>query len=261
MGIDKELWYILENGVDYLVLDEEGATVDKKKHIAAQKKLYKKHHKIRGILVVALPHKEYLKISDKSTAKAMFASLCLNYEGNKKVKEVKATMLVQQYEMFRMKEDEDIEAMYLRFQTIVSGLQILKKSYVVDDHVKKILKNLHARWRPKVTTIEEAKYLNTLNLEDVISSIKCHEIGLNEQEPVRKSKFIALKSKGKYSKALKANKSEDESPGGGFEEDPEVEEMAMLSKILQYLAKKNKRFLSRTSGYKGSGSRKEDQKR
>jgi len=56
--------------------------------------MYKKHHKIRGILVAALPHNEYLKMSDKSTTKAMVASLCSNYEGNKKVKEAKATMLV-----------------------------------------------------------------------------------------------------------------------------------------------------------------------
>jgi hypothetical protein len=60
MGLDEELWDVLEDGVGDLVLDEEGAVVDKKKHIAAQKKLYKKHHKIRGILVAALPHKEYL---------------------------------------------------------------------------------------------------------------------------------------------------------------------------------------------------------
>jgi hypothetical protein len=36
--------------------------------------------------------------------------------------------------------------------------------------------------------------------------------------------------------------------------------MVMLSKRLQYLAKKNKRFLSRNIGYRGSGSWKEDQK-
>jgi len=66
-----------------LVLDEEGTAVDRKKHTPTQKKLYKKHHKIRGILVDALPHTEYLKMSDKSTAKAMFASLCANYEGSK----------------------------------------------------------------------------------------------------------------------------------------------------------------------------------
>jgi hypothetical protein len=36
-----------------------------------------------------------MKMSDKSTAKAMFASLCANYEGSKKVREVKVLMLVQ----------------------------------------------------------------------------------------------------------------------------------------------------------------------
>jgi len=106
-------------------------------------------------------------------------------------------MLVQQYELFRMKEDENIQAMYSRFQTLVFGLQILKKIYVASDHVKKILRSLLAKWRPKVTTIEEAKDLNTLSLEDLISSLKCHDIGLDEHKPVRKPKSIPLKYKGK----------------------------------------------------------------
>ena len=137
--------------------------------------------------MAALPHKEYLKMSDKSTTKSMFTSLCSNYEGNKKVREAKATMLVlvHQYELFRMKEDESIETMYSRFQTLVSGHQILKKSYVASDHMNKILRSLPAKWRPKVTTIEEAKDLNTLSVEDLISSLKCHEIGLNEHEPIK----------------------------------------------------------------------------
>jgi hypothetical protein len=83
MGLDEELWQVLEDGVDDLELDEEGVVVDRKKHTAAQKKMYKKHHRIRGIIVASLPHKEYLKMSDKTTAKAMFASLCSNHKGNK----------------------------------------------------------------------------------------------------------------------------------------------------------------------------------
>ena len=55
-----------------------------------------------------------------------------------------------------------------------------------------------------MTVIEEAKDLNTLSVEDLISSLKCHEIGLNEHEPIKKPKSIALKSRGKSSKALKA---------------------------------------------------------
>ena len=249
IGIDEDFWDILEDGVD-LTLDEEDVAIDRKKHTTSQKKLYKKHHKIRGILVAALPHKEYLKMSDKYTAKYMFKSLCSNYEGNKKVQEAKLTMLVQQYEMFIIKENEYIEAMYSRFYTLVSRLQIMKKSYVVSQHVKKILRSLPA----------EARDLSTLSLEDFIISLKCHEIGLNEEEPVMKSKSIALKPKGKSSKALKANEFEDESPVGGYEEDSEAEEMIMLSKRLQYLAKKNKRFLNISSGYKGSSSKKENQK-
>jgi len=259
MGMDDELWDILEEGVGDLKLDEEGAALDRKAHTAEQKKLYKKHHTIKGILVAALPHKEYLKMSDKSTAKAMFTSLCSLYEGNKKVRAAKATMLVHQYELFRMKEDENIETMYSRFQTLVSRLQILKKSYVASDHVNKILRSLPAKWRPKVTAIEEVKDLNTLSVEDLISSLKCHEIGLNEHEPIKKPKSIALKSRGKSTKALKALESEEESTSEDSDEDPTiVQEMAMLSNRLQYLAKKNKKFMSRGSSHKSS--RKEEQK-
>jgi len=103
-----------------------------------------------------------------------------------------------------MKDDENIDGMYSRFQTLVSGLQILKKSYVSFDHANKILRSISARWRPEVTAIEEVKDLNTLSVEDLISYLKCHEIGLNEHEPARKPKPIALKSKGKSSQALKA---------------------------------------------------------
>ena len=174
---------------------------------------------MRGILVAPIPRTEYMKMSEKSTTKAMFASLYANYEGSKKVREAKTLMLVHQYELFKMKDDESIEEMYSRFQTLVSGLQILKKSYVISDHVSKILRNLPARWRPKVTAIEEAKYLNTLGVEDPISSLKFHEMSLNEHEPSKKSKSIALPSKGKSSKALKVIESEEESPNGGSNED------------------------------------------
>ena len=116
--------------------------------------------------------------------------------------------------LFKMKDDESIEEMYSRFQPLVSGLQILRKSYVASDHVSKILRSLPTRWRPKVTAIEEAKDLNTMSVDDLVSSLKVHEISLNEHEPAKKSKFVALPSKGKSSKALKVIKSEEESPDG-----------------------------------------------
>ena len=55
------------------------------------------------------------------------------------------------------------------------------------------------------------------------------------------------KNLGRYKKS--SDRDSDEYP---------AEKMAMLSNRLQYLAKKNKKFLSRRNGYQGS--RKEDQK-
>ena len=100
MGLDEELWDILEDGVGDLDLDEEGAAIDRKKYTPEQKKLYKKHHKIRGSLVTAIPRAEYMKMSDKSTAKVMFASLYANYEGSQKVREAKALILLRRWLCF-----------------------------------------------------------------------------------------------------------------------------------------------------------------
>jgi len=58
--------------------------------------------------------------------------------------------------------------------------------------VSKILRSLPSRWIPKVTAIEEDKDLNTLSVEDRISSLKVHEISLDENDSAKKSKSMAL---------------------------------------------------------------------
>ena len=50
-----ELWDIIEDGVSYVV-DHEGVMVDRKSIFDVERKTYKKHHIVRGILVEALPH-------------------------------------------------------------------------------------------------------------------------------------------------------------------------------------------------------------
>src|SRR4030043_129142 len=149
-----------------------------------------------------------------------------------------------------MSEDETIDSMFSRFQILVSGLQVLKKSYTTPDHVKKILRSLPAKWRPKVTAIEEARDLNALSLENLISSLKCHELGFPEAESSKKSKSIALKSKDKEAKAFKAAESEEESVEEDFG-DSEAEELEPLTNRLKRWSGKNKKF-SRSSSSKGS---------
>lgn len=182
--LDDNLLDILEDDID-IPVNGVRMVFDRKTLTPAQKKVCRKHHSTRGILVDDLPHSEYIKIIDKSTANSVLNSLCATYEGNQQIQEAKANLLVQHYELFRMKEDEDIETMFSRFQVLISGLQVLKKSYTMSDYVKKILRSLPVKYKPKVTTIQKAKDLNTLSLESIIINLHCHEIELNGDEPVR----------------------------------------------------------------------------
>lgn len=151
-------------------MNEEGVVADRRSMTVIQNKMYKKHHRVHGILVEALPHVEYMKIGIRSTGKSIFKSLCSTYEENLQVKEAKTNQLVHQYELLRMKENEDIETMFSRFQTFVYGLQVLKNSYGPRDHVKNILRSLNVKFKPKVISIQVEKDLDTLILKNLISS-------------------------------------------------------------------------------------------
>lgn len=79
----------------------------------------------------------------------------------------------------------------------------------------------------------------TVTLEELISSLRSHEIELNEDEPQKKNKSVALKSRKKESKALQVL--EESSAESSEDED----EMSMLSKRLNHLWKnKNRKFRS-----------------
>lgn len=78
ISLDNELWDILD-GI-YIPINGIGMVSDRKTLTSAQKNVYTTHHRIRDILVDALPHLEYIKIIDKSTTKTIFKSLCATYE-------------------------------------------------------------------------------------------------------------------------------------------------------------------------------------
>ena len=88
--------------------------------------------------------------------------------------------------------------MFSRFQTLTAGLRVLNKGYTNADHVKKIIRSLPRIWAPMVTAFKVSKDLNSISLEELISALRSHEIELDEFEPQKKGKFVALESTKKY---------------------------------------------------------------
>src|ERR1044072_8673265 len=214
----------------------------------AQKKTFKDHHKARTILLNAISYAEYEKITDKETAKSIFDSLHMTHEGNSQVKETKALALIQKYEAFRMEEKEYVETMFSRFQMLVAGLRVLDKGYSTSDRVKKIIRSLPAKWRPMVTALKVAKDLNSISLEELISSLRSHEIELQEDEPRRKVKSVALKSSSRKAKALQAKEESED-----YEESSEEDELSLISRRINRLWKhrQGRRFSNGPRNAKG----------
>src|SRR4051812_6556202 len=162
-----------------------------------QKKEFKSHHKARTILLSAISQAEYEKITNRETDHDIFEYLKMTHEGNARVKETKPLALIQKYEAFKMEEDENIEAMFSRFQTLTVGLRVLDKGYTKAHHVKKIIRSFPRRWSPMVTAFKIAKNLNEVSLQELIIALRSHEIELDANEPQKKGKSIALKSNNK----------------------------------------------------------------
>nr|GEV98082.1 putative ribonuclease H-like domain-containing protein [Tanacetum cinerariifolium] len=89
----------------------------------------------------------------------------------------------------------------LRFDTIITSLKALDKSFSSRNHVRKFLRALPTKWRPKVMTIEESKDLSTLPLDELIGKLKVYEVILEKDLEISRNKKEKYKSL-----ALKARK-------------------------------------------------------
>src|SRR4051794_7995153 len=88
------------DGYKHLV-KASGVRLTKQEMDDDQKKLFKNRHKCRTVLLNAISHAEYEKISNRETAYDIYESLKMTHEGNAQVKETKALALIQKYEASR----------------------------------------------------------------------------------------------------------------------------------------------------------------
>ncbi|GJX37805.1 DUF4219 domain-containing protein [Tanacetum coccineum] len=226
---DLDLWHIILNG-DFLPVAKNEVTqilefVPFEQQDDLKKKLAK-NNKAKMVLYNALPKKEYERIFMCKTAKDIWQSLLITHQGNSKVKDNKIDLLVQQYEQFTIPEEESIDSGFARFNTIITSLKTLVEGFYSKNYVRKFLEALHPKWRAKVTTIEESKYLLSLALDELIDNLKVHEVVMEKDSEIYRGKKERIKSI-----TLKANKESSDDETSTSESDDK--EYAMANKILK----------------------------
>ncbi|KAF5462373.1 hypothetical protein F2P56_018390, partial [Juglans regia] len=150
----------------------------------------------------------------------------ITHEGTKAVKNSKLQMLTTSFEELRMKDDETFDAFYAKLNDVVNSRFNLGDRIPENRIVRKVLRSLPERFRPKVTAIEESKDLDSMRIEELVGSLQTYEHTL----PVdKKHKSIALNTIREES-----NESSDES--------------AMSDREIAFYAKKfRKMFVARNN--------------
>ncbi|GJX36647.1 zf-CCHC domain-containing protein [Tanacetum coccineum] len=107
-------------------------------------------------------------------------------------------------------------SLFARFNTIITSLKALDESFSTHNHVRKFLRALPTKWRPKVMAIEESKDLSTLPLDELIGNLKVYEVVLEKDSKISKGKkekykSLALKSrKASCDEEVSCSESDDE---------------------------------------------------
>lgn len=201
--------------------------------------------KAMNALICGLVPNEYNRVSTCATAHEIWEKLCVTHEGTPQVKESKISGLMHEYELFKMRPNESIDAMFSRFTNIINELHGLDKVMKNQEINYKILRSLPPAWEPKATAIEEANDLTALSLDGLVGKLKVHEKKLKEkekedepkqanEEPSQKLKTIALKSK------INDDSSSDS-------EVDVTREVAHLSRRMAKLIKYSKNFKNRSN--------------
>ncbi|GJT67662.1 hypothetical protein Tco_1019142 [Tanacetum coccineum] len=146
------------------------------------------------VLYNALPKKEYERIFMCDTAQNIWDSLITTHQGNNQVKDNKIDLFIQKYEEFSITDDETIDCAFSRFNTIITSLKALDESFSSRNHVRKFLRALPSKWRPKVTAIEESKDLSKLSLDELVGNLIVYEVVLEKDLESAKNKKAKYKS-------------------------------------------------------------------
>ena len=143
-SLDLEVWKTILFGYTFLPKVVDGNKIQKplKEYDEEENNEFQLNSRAIYILLCAMDRTEYNRICQCKTAKDVWRILEITHEGTNQVKDFKVRILVNDYEMFKMKPNKSIVEMFIRFTDIVNGLEGLGNRVSEEDKVSKILRCL-----------------------------------------------------------------------------------------------------------------------
>ena len=119
------------------------------------------------------------KIAIENYVKDAWNILEMNFKGIDKVRVVKLQMVRREFENLQMRDNGPIVEFSSRISTLINQLKSNGEDYEEWRIVEKIMRILPQKYDNLVMTIEEAKDLTTLTMDELMGTLQTHEHQIN----------------------------------------------------------------------------------
>ncbi|KAJ9561621.1 hypothetical protein OSB04_006781 [Centaurea solstitialis] len=204
--------------------------------------------KARSLIAMSLPDDVFHSVCHLRSAKEIWDTLCVQYEGTAVLMESRKIFLVRQYESFIHQKDETLSQLHQRFNCLLIDLKTIGTTYSNSEVVTKFMEALPEHWEIYTSCLTMSKDIKTLTLNELYGILLNRE----QQKKLKKNLIRDSKESKSTSVALVSDSvppvaatsssvtiTELESSDSDMSEDPEFNEsLALLTRSFKKFAKK-----------------------
>ncbi|KAJ9545567.1 hypothetical protein OSB04_025274 [Centaurea solstitialis] len=203
--------------------------------------------KARSLIAMSLPDDVFHSVCHLRSAKEIWDTLCVQYEGTVVLMESRKIFLVRQYESFIHQKDETLSQLHQRFNCLLIGLKTIGTTYPNSEVVTKFMEALPEHWEIYTSCLTMSKNIKTLTLSELYGILLNRE----QQKKLKKNLIRDTKDTKSNSVALVSDSvptvatpssvtiTELESSDSDMSEDPEFNEsLVLLTRSFKKFAKK-----------------------
>ncbi|CAL9020481.1 unnamed protein product [Prunus brigantina] len=174
------LWDLVENGLNVSDLKKEKEIEETK---ATEKStmagILMKDARALGLIQSAVSDQLFPRIVNEETSKGAWDILKLEFKGDKQVRNVKLQGLRREFEYTRMKDSESLSVYLVRLFDIINHMKSYGEELSRERIVQKLLFSLPKSYDSICSVIEHSKDLETLEVQEVVASLKSFELRLD----------------------------------------------------------------------------------
>ncbi|KAJ9561066.1 hypothetical protein OSB04_006226 [Centaurea solstitialis] len=203
--------------------------------------------KARSLIAMSLPDDVFHSVCHLRSAKEIWDTLCVQYEGTAVLMESRKIFLVRQYESFIHQKDETLSQLHQRFNCLLIDLKTIGTTYPNSEVVTKFMEALPEHWEIYTSCLTMSKDIKTLTLSELYGILLNRE----QQKKLKKNLIRDTKDTKSNSVALVSDSvptvatpssvtiTELESSDSDMSEDLEFNEsLALLTRSFKKFAKK-----------------------